>query len=486
MFALLKWCVGFWLLAAATIALAQRNPESEAAGARLHPFLVAELGGVYHDPELQSYIERIGRHVVAHSAQPGANWQFFILDTSYVNAHALPGGYIYLTRGVLAVIQDEAELAAMLAHEAVHITEDHYAADRVYADELGLGDLIGEIFNDPSILGDIEGAYRDEVLAYMARKRAIESATDIAAVHILADAGYSPYAMARSLVGLRDWQVLLDRRHRPDELDEYDSHPADNARILAAVAEADLATDSGGAWTDNFADYAGYEPYNTAINGLPYGDTTPNLQLFNDELLVRNVGLQLRMHKDFAPRIGAETARLFGPNGAVIVVDTRPDQGGSTVHYLREDWLADLQAGQPDAAFEASDPQYHNYDLGEGNRINVYRREASGRERVLILMAYRQNGHILRIRGEFRRDDVAGRQAYRDILVQVMDAEMQAQADGPYVTMLAAELGDGVDTMQNRAYELGTGRPLFYTLNRVPEGTSLRRGQLFRAVRFFD
>src|SRR5918912_4523763 len=83
--------------------------------------------GVYSDRELQQYVSDIGLRLAQRSQRPGLPWHFTIVDSPAINAFALPGGYIYITRGILPFLDDEAQLAGVLGHEAGHVTARHAA-----------------------------------------------------------------------------------------------------------------------------------------------------------------------------------------------------------------------------------------------------------------------------------------------------------------------------------------------------------------------
>src|SRR5262245_35793094 len=102
--------------------------------------LVRKEMGVYADAALQEYISGIGMRLAANSDRPNLPWHFTVVDTPAVNAFALPGGYIYITRGILPYLQDEAQLAGVLGHEIGHVTARHAAQQysRSIGAELGL------------------------------------------------------------------------------------------------------------------------------------------------------------------------------------------------------------------------------------------------------------------------------------------------------------------------------------------------------------
>ena len=104
-----------------------------ALGRQMHAEVLKEYRD-YKDPKLQQYVQRIGEQVAANSDRPQLIYRFTVLDSPEVNAFALPGGYIYVTRGIMAYMNSEAELAAVIGHEIGHVTARHavrqYTASR--------------------------------------------------------------------------------------------------------------------------------------------------------------------------------------------------------------------------------------------------------------------------------------------------------------------------------------------------------------------
>jgi predicted Zn-dependent protease len=96
------------------------DPEEDAIGAREHPRILASYGGIYSDKPAEIMLARIVGRLLAAADQPNQKFTVTILDTAEVNAFALPGGYVYVTRGLLALASDTSEIAAVLAHEIAH------------------------------------------------------------------------------------------------------------------------------------------------------------------------------------------------------------------------------------------------------------------------------------------------------------------------------------------------------------------------------
>ncbi len=121
---------------------------------------VAQEMGVYADPGVQSYVSTIGLRLARASERPSLPWAFTVMDDPQVNAFALPGGYIFITRGILTYMNSEAELASVVGHEIGHVTARHSVQQMTRQQLFGIGMLAGAIASDKVAqnLGLISGA----------------------------------------------------------------------------------------------------------------------------------------------------------------------------------------------------------------------------------------------------------------------------------------------------------------------------------------
>ena len=101
------------------------SEEQEISLGRRYSSEIVKQMPVYEDPQLADLVQRVGEQLASHSHRPDLYYRFTVLDSTTVNAFALPGGYIYITRGMLAYLNSEAELAAVLGHEIGHVTARH-------------------------------------------------------------------------------------------------------------------------------------------------------------------------------------------------------------------------------------------------------------------------------------------------------------------------------------------------------------------------
>jgi predicted Zn-dependent protease len=120
---------------------------------------VAQTIGLYPDPAVQAYVSRLGLTLAARTQRPNLPWQYQVVDDPAVNAFALPGGFIFVTRGLLTSITNEAELASVLGHESGHVAARHSVQQisRTEVAQFGLG--LGSILSpDVAKYGDVAGA----------------------------------------------------------------------------------------------------------------------------------------------------------------------------------------------------------------------------------------------------------------------------------------------------------------------------------------
>jgi predicted Zn-dependent protease len=228
---------------------------------------------VYNDIELQNYVQYVGNKLAAKSHRPNLNYRFTVLDSQDVNAFALPGGYIYVTRGLLAYLNSEAELAAVLGHEIGHITARHAVRQHSATQLTGLGAAIGSAFI-PGIgqAGyQLAGVLGEALLRGYGREHELEA--DRLGAEYLARTNYDPDAML-TVIGVLKNQELLEFRLARDEGREprvyhglFSTHPDNDTRLQEVVANASKVTPVQNP-------FHGRNDYLQRVNGLVYGEDT--------------------------------------------------------------------------------------------------------------------------------------------------------------------------------------------------------------------
>ena len=193
---------------------------------------------ILHDSRLQRYVAGVGERLAAQAPGPKFPYQFKVVDVSDINAFALPGGFMYVNRGLIAAAHDEAELAGVMGHEMAHVALRHGTnqASKAYLAQAGLGVLGGVLGNSGTsqIIGAIGGFGLNSL--FLKFSRTDEEQADIVGAQIMARAGYDPMAMARMFETLRQ-----EAGHDPSKLEQFFSdHPAPKDREARIQKEANL------------------------------------------------------------------------------------------------------------------------------------------------------------------------------------------------------------------------------------------------------
>src|SRR5215203_5307698 len=156
--------------------------------------IVASVG-LYDDPLLQDYVHDLGMEIAAASERPGLPWSFKLLDDSSVNAFALPGGFVYVTRGLMSHLDSEAELAATIGHEVGHVTARHGVTQRSKQILAAVGLAVAAIL-DEDIAAWAFAGHVGLGLLFLQHGREDERQADDLGLRYAMRAGYDPREMS--------------------------------------------------------------------------------------------------------------------------------------------------------------------------------------------------------------------------------------------------------------------------------------------------
>ena len=242
-----------------------RSDERE-VGAQQHPQLLAAFGGAHDAPEA-AYVRRIGERVAAAADLEG-QCTFTLVNSDVVNAFAVPGCYIYVTRGMMAIVNSEGELAAVLGHELGHIVGAHSRRQQRRSIWRSLGVLaVGLVTGSESLTRLAAGAAEFFTLRY---SRTQEYEADDLGVRYLVASGYDPHAAADMLDALGRNEQFVARTRGRDEargMPEWArTHPLAGNRVERAREAASGTGNAPDALPENEAAYL------AEVDGLLYGD----------------------------------------------------------------------------------------------------------------------------------------------------------------------------------------------------------------------
>jgi len=233
-----------------------------AIGRESHPEILGEFGRV-EDEALQEYFNSLGQQIAGLSHRPDLPWTFTVLDSPVVNAFAVPGGNIYLTRGILSYMNNEAELAGVLGHEIGHVTARHSVTQISQQQLMGLGLGVGSIFSSRfrQFSGLAEMGLSILMLKY---SRDHERQSDQLGIEYMSQLGYDPVQMSRFFVV---FQSLREEQGSaiPNWLS---SHPAPPDRIEATTAASEEIKRAN----PNRRYKINRDPFLSQVEGIIYGE----------------------------------------------------------------------------------------------------------------------------------------------------------------------------------------------------------------------
>ncbi|MDT3707408.1 MAG: M48 family metalloprotease [Thiobacillus sp.] len=446
----------------APIVPAYADADDDVIGAREHPRIVASYGGVYSDRQAEIVIARIVGRLLAAADQPNAQFTVTILDTADVNAFALPGGYVYVTRGILALASDTSELAAVLAHEIAHVTLRHARArtNRVRTSEI-VDKVVSGVFGADVATDQSSNRARLSLAAFSQQQ---ELQADKEGITIAGKAGYDPHAAARFL-GAMSRFARFSAGEAADGDDFLSSHPSTPDRIQKAVETARAAFGAPGLGE---TDRSGYM---AGIEGLAFGDSAAQGAIVGRRFVdpVRRLTFEVPQGYTLQTSKGAVVG-VAGDGEAVRFDSAEVPPAMSLDDYLKSGWIAGLR---PDSVVRES---HNGIDMASGVavtdqwhfRVSVMR--LGGKVYRFIFAAKADSPRFVAGAGQTLR---SFREATASDIAQIRKLSVR--------TVTAGSL-DSADSLARRMAGLTRGNELFYILNNLYPGDPVEAGQKYKIV----
>jgi predicted Zn-dependent protease len=327
-----------------------------------------EVGAIYADAALQAYVDRVGQKVVAQSGLAG-RYHFIVLDMPSANAHAL-ANYVFVTRGLLSGLNDEAELAAALSHELGHLVQRH-AAQRARARQ-GVLDAAVEATTVTGSITVGRSVARDGLLALRRYSREQELEADRIGLSFLVRAGYRGDAMASLIEKLRrqsqfELQLMGEAPDSVDRRTATSTHPAPIER-LAALQTIPEATAAG---------ETGRTVYLEAINGMSVDDSPQEGFVRDNKFLHPQLKLGFEAPRDFRLFNDQDGVLGVGRDRSLLFFSCINEQvPGSLAEWMRDKLKptpTDVQPAQIDGAEAAigAKPRGSDTSLGQMRYVMV-------------------------------------------------------------------------------------------------------------------
>jgi len=315
-------------------------------GAQAHEEILKRYR-VYDDAALQAYVNSIGQSLAARSHRPQLNYRFTVLDSTEINAFALPGGYVYITRGLLAYLNSEAELAAVLGHEIGHVTARHSVRQQSSAQAASVGTgLLAVLVPQLGYAGLNQTLNLLGTALLRGYGREMELEADGLGAEYLARTGYDPNAMI-AVIGTLKNQELFDRELAAAEGREprayhglFATHPSNDQRLSEAVAHAQQFQSAGGELRR--------EPFLDRLDGLVIGENPQEGIIRGKRYYHADLGFTLDLPDGWAVENLPDRLVLSAPQSAaqIQLTATKLKAGqtvGSLVHGMGLASFADEQ-----------------------------------------------------------------------------------------------------------------------------------------------
>jgi len=305
-------------------------------GAKAHQQVLQEYGEV-KDVKLQAYVNSLGQRLAKQSHREQLQWHFTVLDSPEVNAFALPGGYVYVTRGIMAYLQNEAELAGVIGHEIGHVTARHGAQRATRQQDAGLGVLaasvLGVVLESQGVSGagrlasDLSQTVAAGYIASYSRDQELQA--DSLGADYLARTAYDPRNMVNVINTLKSQerfaadQARADGRAAPTSGGWLASHPSNDQRLQQISQRA-------AQFKGNYAD-DGRARYLQAIAGMTFGESADQGLTRGQNFYHADLGIAITAPAGWQIQNDAnQLALINAARDAGLMVQVAPAKAGKT------------------------------------------------------------------------------------------------------------------------------------------------------------
>ena len=307
-----------------------------AEGRKAHQQVLQEYG-VYDNPALQAYVSQLGQKLANESHRNQLEWHFTVLDSPEINAFALPGGYVYVTRGIMAYMESEADLAGVIGHEIGHVTARHGAQRATSQQKAGVGvfaaAVLGAVLESQGIAGagqlasDVSQTVAAGLIASYGREQELQA--DSLGAEYLARTRYNPRNMVNVIKVLKNQERFAEDlardegRPAPKKGDWLASHPSNDQR-LEIITRLASQYDMGDKPQDD-----GRMAYLKAIARMSFGESPEQGVTRGRHFYHESLGFALTAPEGWRIRNSTDDLAVVSPAGdAAVVVNLVPQALG--------------------------------------------------------------------------------------------------------------------------------------------------------------
>lgn len=434
----------------------------------------AKVLKLYGTPEnsqnMQAYIDQVGQAISRDTERPDVQYKFTLLDSPMVNAFAIPGGYVYVTRGLLALANSEAELAGVMAHEVGHITGRHSAERYSHGVLASLGAVALSAALDSSAAAQALGVGSELYMTSYSRKQ--ESQSDELGIRYLHKAGYDTLAMASFLDSL-DRDSTLNASEKGQAVagtNYFATHPKTEDRVNQATAIA--GTYPANQKIENRNEYL------RLLDGMIYGDSEKQGFVRGQTFWHPQMGFTFTAPAGFTlSNQPAQVVASSKSTGAVVILDSVPNpQSLDPLAYMNQVWLQ----GKPATGVEALDIN------GKAAATATLAGTVQGQPVTIRLIALQWTlGTVFRFQMAIPNNvnsalvEDLKRTTYS---LRTMTAQEKQSIQPLKIKVVTAGVGDSVASLASRMAVERNREEHFRVLNGLRGGEGLLPGQLYKII----
>lgn len=285
-------------------------------GAEEHDKILESYGGAIKDAKIQNYVQSVGQRLVPYTERNDVKYTFTVLDTPIMNAFALPGGYVYISRGILMYANDEAELASVIGHEIGHVTGQHSAQRYSQSVLAGIGGMALSVAVGSSAANQVFGLGANLYLS--SYSRAHESEADSLGIRYISKANYDPNGSPRFLQTMDEHKSfsakLMGKEDSGNVPNYFSTHPVTAQRVADAKNIVSNLPQQGD---------ANKVKYMQMINGMVFGDSPDQGFLQGNQFIHPKIGFAFSFPRNYYTENSPEAflAVAKGDNGAALIFE---------------------------------------------------------------------------------------------------------------------------------------------------------------------
>jgi len=433
-------------------------------GRQEHPKIIKQFGGVYDDPDLNEFITKTGMKLAKNSELPQLKFTFTILNTPVVNAFALPGGYVYITRGLLALANNEAQVAAVLAHEIGHITARHAAQRYSQAVIADLGLRVLSNISKNNLLNRLSGIGTNLYLRSYSRKQELQS--DNLGMRYLERSNYDSKGMVDFLKQLEKYNDLQKKiSQNPVMWSWFSTHPKISKRIVESSVTKNKDKKGG---------IIKKVEYLRKIDGMLFGDDPSQGFIKNNKFIHPKLGFSFQVPRGLKVQNNPDSIIMTGVENIKIIFDSSV-YGGSIENYLEKEW---------------------------GNQIDLYQKQniiISKMPAIIALGIIKTNAGIKKLRLVIIAYDQ--KILYQFIIISEKNSRFSKELEKVYLSfkkigfdrkeerfpkiikIIEVQKGDSQETLSNQMSVDQYKIDFFRVLNGIKKGQKLETGEKIKLIK---